>query len=297
MSENFPVTESTPQAATAVGVIGLGIIGSRVAKTLRDAGHEVFVYNRSPRPEPNFLGSPSEVAENCPVIQLFIRNSEDLTSVAEQLAGGGTLSSHHTIINHATVSPDAVEEAQDILTRQGAGFVNAPFMGSRDAGAAGKLIYYVGGEEDLIERVRPVLEISSQEIIDLGTPAEAAVTKIAANLLVAVQNQAIAESIGLAARYGVDPEKFVKAVGATGVAGGLFHMKAPTMISGRFEPHFTAANMLKDARLADALAKILGQSSPSLDVARAGLEQIVEAGHAEEDFAAVARLFLPQQHS
>jgi 3-hydroxyisobutyrate dehydrogenase-like beta-hydroxyacid dehydrogenase len=277
-----------------VGVIGLGIIGSRVAKTLREAGHEVFVYNRSPKPEPNFLGSPAEVAEHCRVIQIFVRNGEDVVEVVNQLAET-PLTEDHVIINHATVSPDAVQEALEVARGQGAGFVNAPFMGSRQASAEGKLVYFLGGDARDLDRARPILRASSQNMVTIGSAAEAAVAKIAGNLLVSVQNQAIAEAVGLAQRFGVDPEVFVRAIGSTGVASGLFHMKAPNMVHANYDPHFSAANMLKDARLAETLARILGQDTPALDASRRGLEQVVDAGHGEEDFANVARLFLPDQ--
>lgn len=294
MSENFPITSEMAEGTRPVGVIGLGIIGSRVAKTLREAGHEVFVYNRSPKPEPNFLGSPAEVAEHCRVIQIFVRNGEDVVEVVNQLAET-PLTEDHVIINHATVSPDAVAEALEVVRGQGAGFVNAPFMGSREASAEGKLVYFLGGEPEDLDRARPVLRASSQNMVTIGSAAEAAAAKIAGNLLVSVQNQAIAEAVGLAQRFGVDPEVFVRAIGSTGVASGLFHMKAPNMVQANYDPHFSAANMLKDARLAETLARILGQDTPALDASRRSLEQVVDAGHGEEDFANVARLFLPDQ--
>jgi 3-hydroxyisobutyrate dehydrogenase-like beta-hydroxyacid dehydrogenase len=284
------------ESTRPVGVIGLGIIGTRVAKTLREAGHEVFVYNRSPKPEPNFLGSPAEVAEHCRVIQIFVRNGEDLVQVANQLTET-PLTAEHVIINHATVSPDAVEEAGEVVGRQEAGFVNAPFMGSRQASAEGKLVYFLGGDAKDVERARAVLRASSQNMVTIGSAAEAAAAKIAGNLLVSVQNQAIAEALGLAQRFGVDPEVFVRAIGSTGVASGLFHMKAPHMVKADYDPHFSAANMLKDVRLAETLARILGHDTPALDASRRSLEQVVEAGHGEEDFANVARLFLPHQQN
>ena len=88
-----------------VGIIGLGIIGARIAQALRAAGFHVFVWNRTAKPAPNFLGSPAEVAEICDVIQIFVSDSQALFHVID--AFGGTLTENHTIVCSSTVGPEA----------------------------------------------------------------------------------------------------------------------------------------------------------------------------------------------
>src|SRR5579864_517367 len=92
-----------------VGVIGLGIIGSRIAAGLRAAGYQVYVWNRSAKPAPNFLGSPAEVAESADIIQLFVADATALFEVVEAM--GDVLTPRHVIICSGTVGPEAVMEA------------------------------------------------------------------------------------------------------------------------------------------------------------------------------------------
>src|SRR5687768_7512045 len=100
-----------------VGLIGLGIIGSRVAASLRSAGFHVFVWSRSPRPEPNFLGSAAEIAEICDTIQLFVPDAQSLFETMEGLSD--VLSARHTIICCATVGPEATVQAAKLAQEKG----------------------------------------------------------------------------------------------------------------------------------------------------------------------------------
>ena len=92
-----------------VGVIGLGIIGRRVAGNLRERGFHVFVWNRTPRPVPNFVGSPAEVVELCDIIQIFVSDDEALLQLVQRISR--ELSPNHIIIAHCTVSPDTMRTA------------------------------------------------------------------------------------------------------------------------------------------------------------------------------------------
>ena len=108
-----------------VGVIGLGIIGSRVAKNLRTKGFDVYVWNRTPKSEPNFVSSPAEVAKAAQIIQIFVSND---AAVLETLAALRTeLTPNHLILIHSTISPETVQKARDVVTSTGAHLVDAPF--------------------------------------------------------------------------------------------------------------------------------------------------------------------------
>ena len=131
----------------------MGIIGTRVAASLRGAGHPVFVWSRSPRPEPNFLASPREIAESADVLQIFVSDGQALLEVIKAM--GDSLGEAHVVMNHATVSPSETMEAARLVTARGAAFLDAPFTGSRDAADEGQIIYYVGGEESVLERACP----------------------------------------------------------------------------------------------------------------------------------------------
>src|SRR5438128_1534108 len=114
-----------------VGIIGLGIIGSRVAAALRSAGFHVYVWNRTPRAAPNFLGSPMHVAELCDVIQIFVSDAHALFEVLDPICE--KLSDQHIVICNSTVGPEATIEAAKMVEETGAKFLDAPFTGSKVA--------------------------------------------------------------------------------------------------------------------------------------------------------------------
>src|SRR6202022_1001837 len=101
-----------------VGIIGLGIIGSRVTETLRHKGFHVFVWNRTPHPVPNFVGAPAELAEMCNHIQIFVSDDDALLDVVRLLSPA--LSAQHIVIAHPTVSAHSMVAAAEIVARRGA---------------------------------------------------------------------------------------------------------------------------------------------------------------------------------
>ena len=104
-----------------VGVLGLGIIGSRVAENLRERGFHVFVWNRNPRPVPNFVGAPAELAEMCDYIQIFVSDDDALLDVVRQMAPA--LAPRHIVIAHPTVAPHSMRSAADLVEPDGHGVV------------------------------------------------------------------------------------------------------------------------------------------------------------------------------
>ena len=135
-----------------VGLIGLGIIGRRVAENLRKRGFHVFVWNRTPRPVPNFVGSPAEVAELCNIIQLFVADDEALREIIQQL--NPVLTAHHIVAAHCTVAPESMQAAAEVVQRRGARFLDAPFTGSKIAAEKGELVYYVAGDDGAVHEAR-----------------------------------------------------------------------------------------------------------------------------------------------
>ncbi|MDQ6624504.1 MAG: NAD(P)-binding domain-containing protein, partial [Verrucomicrobiota bacterium] len=166
-----------------IGVIGLGIIGQRVADCLRRRGFHVFVWNRTPRPFPNFVGSPTEIADLCDFIQIFVSDDTALLQMVQELKPA--LKAHHIVLAHSTVAPDTMREASEIVQRRGAQLLDAPFTGSKDAAAKGELVYYVAGDEAAYRRARPVLEATSKEIVEIGEIGQATVIKVATNMVTA----------------------------------------------------------------------------------------------------------------
>src|SRR5438067_8117750 len=144
----------------SVGIIGLGIIGRRIADHLRHQGLSVFVWNRTPRPVPNFVGSPAELAQICNYLQVFVSDDDALMRMIQVISP--SLPPSHIVIAHPTVAPETMEAAAALVDRRGARLVEAPFTGSKVAAQKGELVYYVGGDETAIREVRPLLETSSK---------------------------------------------------------------------------------------------------------------------------------------
>lgn len=268
-----------------IGVLGLGIIGSRVAENLRKAGHEVFVWSRSARAVPNFLASPREVAEAAGTIQIFVRDGAALIEAVTDMLPA--LKAGHLVMNHATVSKKAVLEAAKLVEGTGAAFLDAPFTGSKMAAQNGKLSYYIGGSDLLLERARPVLEASAAKILPLGGVGDAMVLKIVTNLVSAVIVEAVSEAAAITKANGIPLEKLHEALETNANYSALIGMKLPAIIKGDFEPHFSLRNMLKDADFSRELAAEAKLSVPAIDVTAAAMRASVEAGKGDLDFSVI----------
>ena len=276
-----------------VGVIGLGIIGSRVADNLRRQGFHVFVWNRNPRPVPNFVGAPSELAEMCDYIQIFVSDDDALLDVVRQLAPA--LSARHIVIAHPTVAPHSMRSAADLVERRGARFVEAPFTGSKAGAEKGELVFYVAGDEVALKEARPILEASSKEIIEIGEIGQATVVKLATNIVTGASVQALAEALALINHAGVSSEKFVAALQNNASYSKTLSMKLPKMIEGNFEPHFALKHMLKDMLIAGRLGLSHHLELAVTTAARDRLLEQEQRGYAEEDFSVIARKYFPEK--
>jgi len=274
------------QAKEAVGLIGLGIIGSRVADCIRNAGHPLYVWNRSPKPVPNFVGSPGEMAQLTRLIQVFVADGEALLEVMGRLRP--ELTGEHLVINCSTVDPGSTASAYRIAKEADAAFLDCPFTGSREAAAKGELVYYVGGESKAVERARGLLEVSSREILEVGRIGEASLLKIATNMISAATVEILAEAYGLVTAAGIAPEKLQAAVALNACGSPLAAMKLPAIIEGNYETHFSLKHMFKDARYALSLSKELGVELPALTTTANLIYRAMQKGRGEEDYSVLA---------
>ena len=274
-----------------IGVIGLGIIGRGIAGNLRRKGFPVYVWNRSPRSVPNFVGSPGEVAEICNYIQIFVSDDEALLQTVRQL--GEKLTPRHLVFAHSTVAPDSMRAAAEIVERRKARFVEAPFTGSKTAAEKGELVYYVCGNDAALREARPILEASSKEVIEIGpTIGHASAIKIATNMITAASVQAAAEALALVQALDLPFEKFIEAMRSNASHSTTLAMKLPKMLSRDFEPHFSAKHMLKDMQIANQIGL---SNYLDLGVTAAARDQLLEQmhwGHGDDDYSVVARKYL-----
>jgi len=269
-----------------VGVIGQGIIGSRVAELLRNSKRHVYVWNRTPKPIPNFVGSPGEVAQLADIIQIFVSDGAALKQVIAALSD--KLEKRHIVLCNGTFDPESVIEAYQTVRECGASFLDAPFTGSRMAAEKGALVYYIGGDPKVLERVRPVLETSAREILYLGRVGEASLIKIATNMISAATTGVLAEAYGLIAKAGVDPERFAEALEHNACYSGLVAMKLPQIIAKDYEPHFSLKHMFKDAQYALNLGRQLGVEAPVLSTTASVMFRAIQKGLGEKDYSVLA---------
>jgi 3-hydroxyisobutyrate dehydrogenase-like beta-hydroxyacid dehydrogenase len=274
-----------------VGVIGLGIIGSRVAAHLREKGFHVFVWNRTLRRVPNFVGTPAEIAEMCDYVQIFVSDDDALLDVANQLTSA--LAPRHIVLAHSTVSPDSMRAAAEIVERRGARFIEAPFTGSKMAAEKGELVYYVAGDDAALREARPILEASSREIMVIGEIGQATAVKIATNMVTAASVQAVAEALALAKTVGLPLEKFVEAMRGNASYSQTLAMKLPKMIEANFEPHFSLKHMLKDMQIASRLGLSHYLELAVTGATRERLLEQMQRGYGDDDYSAVARKYFP----
>jgi len=271
------------------GVLGLGIIGSRVAGRLQAAGFPLAVWNRTPRTFdalPPLASDPADVARAADVLQIFVADDEALRSTVHSLRPA--LGPNHVVISNATVAPDTVRTLAEEVAATGAGFLDAPFTGSRDAAAQGQITYYVSGDALVLERARPVLAASAKAILPMGDAGQASAVKLATNIMAAAAAVSLAEAIQLLRANGVDPKILVAALEHNAARSGVVDLKLPCMLDNDYAPRFSARNMRKDLRLAEQAG---GGSQLALTETMLRLYQTVcKSGFGEEDFAAVAKV-------
>src|SRR6266403_3371509 len=236
-----------------VGVIGLGIIGRRIAEHLRRQGLSVFVWNRTPRPVPNFVGSPAELTQTCNYLQIFVSDDDALMRMIQLISPALTAS--HVVIAHPTVSPETMREAASLVEWRGARLVVAPFSGSKLGAEKGELVYYVSGDEAAVNEVRPLLQASSKAIVVIGAIGAATIIKIATNMVTAASVQGAAEAMAIVHYSGIPLEKFADALKQNSSNSGTLDLKVPQIISADFEPHFSVKHMLKDMQIANRMGR------------------------------------------
>lgn len=275
-----------------VGLIGLGIIGTRVAAGLRAAGFQTFVWNRTAKPAPNFVGSPAEVAELCDIIQLFVADAQALFDVIEQMKD--SLTPQHVIICNATVGPEATIEAARVVEEKGAHFLDAPFTGSKGAAEKRSLVYYIGGDEATFLRARPVLEATSKAIVRIGGVGHAATLKVVTNMIAAVSIQTLGEALAIVQKAGLDPEVLAAALEQNACRSGTMDLKLPKMIAGDYDAHFSLKHMFKDVQLGIHIANALDIEIPATTVTAGVMYGALNQGWGDLDFSALYKIYEPQ---
>lgn len=281
-----------------LGFVGLGLMGSRIVKRLLDAGHQVSGYNRTrAKAEPlvqagmRWKDSPREVAEAADITFSMVMDTAALSSIAEGadgiLAG---LSPGKIYVDMSTVSPRLSRDLAGRVASTGARMLEAPVSGSVPAVESGTLVIYIGGDEDVLEEVRPILEILSQKIIHVGANGQAVSLKIAINLNLPAQLISLFEGLLLAERSGIPRAQALDGMLNSVIASTAMKYRAPLILNMPEEVWFSAGMMQKDIRLALELGEELGVPLRSAELVGEMLAKAHEMGYGDEDFAVLFKV-------
>ena len=268
-----------------IAVLGLGIIGSRVASHLEKAGH-VKTWNRTPKGLPNEVASVEEAIADADLVCLYLKDATATREVAARIFAAP--SRERVLVNHATIDLPTTRWLAEECAARGIGFLDCPFTGSREAAAAGALVYYAGGPDELIDRVEPVLLRSGKSVLRCGAAGTATIMKLVTNLISACTVQALAESLATATSHGISPEALTHAVSLNACGSMLASMKLPTMAKGEFDTHFSLSNMLKDSRYVLELAGEAGLDTPAIRTVSQRMQDLCDQGLADRDYSALA---------
>lgn len=278
-----------------VGVAGLGLMGSGMAKSLLKAGFELSVYNRSMAKADKFSGkarianTPSELARHCDFVVTVVTDFEALQEVL--LGNDGVINSGNeglVVIDASTISPSQSEYCATNLRKNSIEMLGMPVMGGPAAAETGDLVPIVSGSKVAFEKARPVIEALSKNIFYLGDRGGAAnAIKLALNLNIALIASAVSEGITLARSLGIDPSIFIQVLNSTYFKTGLSERKGPKMAAGNFEPSFHLKNMLKDLELATSTALAERITLPQTALAQQIFRAANNSGYAEMDYTAI----------
>jgi 3-hydroxyisobutyrate dehydrogenase-like beta-hydroxyacid dehydrogenase len=278
--------------AERVAFLGMGIMGSRMARNLRAAGCDVVVWNRT-RAKAEEVGepiadTPKAAAEGAGVVITMVVDAPQVEEVlfgengaVEGLAEGGL------VVDMSTIPPSAVNEIAAKLAERGIGFVDAPVTGSKPRAEDGTLTIMAGGSDEDFARAKPLFEAMGQLIVHCGPSGHGAMVKLLNNALAAINAAALAEAIDLAERYGLDTGRLVQVMSAGSAKSTMLDLKAQPMIERDYDPLFRLAHMLKDVRHCLTEAQALGEDFDLAADAEALYAAADQAGYGEQDFAAV----------
>jgi 3-hydroxyisobutyrate dehydrogenase-like beta-hydroxyacid dehydrogenase len=270
-----------------IGIIGLGIIGGVWARHYEAAGKLAGAWNRTPQPDfPQWKISPEDVASAADVVQIVVADPPAVRAVIERILPA--LRPGKVVVQSSTIDPQSSNEFRGLVTATGARYLEAPFTGSKPAAEQKQSVFYLGGDAALIADLEPLLSLVSQARFHIGDHKQAATLKLAMNLNVAAQMQALSEALVLARRAGISDDVFFGALSKNVSYSGLVKLKEPKLRAGDFAPQFSVKHMLKDMRLASRMNGC--EDFPVLDTLRDRLAAAERAGWADEDFSALIKL-------
>ena len=283
---------------TVVGFIGLGIMGRPMARNLLRAGYRLRVHNRSRGPVDELVGlgasaaaSPAEAARGADVVITMLPDSPDVERVVsgpqgveEGLRPGGVL------IDMSTISPLVTRQLAERLKERGIHLLDAPVSGGEKGAIEASLSIMVGGEPEVFQACRPLLEALGKNIVHVGPTGAGQVAKACNQVVVAVTLQAVGEALMLAERAGVDPARVRQALLGGFAHSRILEVHGQRMLEGDFRPGFKVRLHHKDLAIALATGRAAGVPLLATALVQELFGTMVSRGWGDADHSALSAL-------
>ncbi len=259
-----------------IGFIGLGIMGTPMARHLQDAGHQIVTSRFNPPPRQELIDNglqivdtPKAVAEVCDTVILML---PDTPQVAEVIFGEGGaiggLGKGKLLIDMSSISPIETKEFAKKVRATGAEYIDAPVSGGEVGAKNASLSIMAGGSQESFDRALPLLKLMGKNITLVGDCGDGQTTKVANQIIVALNIEAVAEALVFASKAGADPAKVREALMGGFASSRILEVHGERMIKRTFDPGFRISLHQKDLNLALQGAKALGVSLPNTATAQ-----------------------------
>ena len=281
---------------STVGFIGLGIMGAPMAANLIAAGHRLFLQSRSGVPQHlidaggTACATHKEVAEQADIIVLMLPDTPHVEEVlfAETGVAAG-LTAGKVVVDMSSISPIETKGFAARIAERGCGYVDAPVSGGEIGAKGGTLTIMCGGSEADFETVKPLFDIMGQNITLVGDVGAGQTCKVANQIIVALNIEAVAEALLFASKAGADPAKVRQALMGGFAASKILEVHGERMINRTFDPGFRIELHQKDLNLALTNARAMGVSLPNTATAQELFNACVANGGAAWDHSAMVR--------
>ena len=279
-----------------LGFIGLGIMGAPMAGHLRAAGHELFVATRSKVPQALAdagavaCANAAEVARKADIVFTMVPDTPDVEAVLfgkDGVASG--LSKGKTVVDMSSISPIETKAFAKRINELGCDYLDAPVSGGEVGAKAGSLTIMIGGPEATFAKVKPLFELMGKNITLVGGNGDGQTTKVANQIIVALNIAAVSEALVFASKAGADPAKVRQALMGGFAASRILEVHGERMIKRTFNPGFRIGLHQKDLSLALAGARALGVSLPQTASAAQLMQTCAANGMANLDHSALVK--------
>ena len=278
-----------------IGFIGLGIMGSRMAANLQKHGHPLVVFNRTrAKAEPllgpcgTFSDSPAKVADQVEILFTMLANPEAVEEVALRANGFlNYLRPNALWIDCSSVNPSFSKKMTAAAAARQIHFIDAPVAGSAGAAMEGKLVFWIGGEDADLERIRLLLLCMGNKIVHVGGHGMGTSLKMVINLLMGNAMAAFAEGMALGEGLGISRKVLFDSLLGLSAIAPFLAAKRNNIESGNYDPEFPLRWMQKDLHLASVSGYEADVALPVTNVTKEVYRLAIREGHAIEDFSAI----------